>query len=200
MKTVFFDVDTQVDFLYPAGALYVAGAEALLPSLVRLRDWAAVRGIPIISSVDAHAEDDEEFQRWPPHCVVGTAGQRKPPETLLEPCVVIPPVLGKYGVGQARQIIVEKQSLDVFSNPNLRWILDEIGAERCVVYGVVTEYCVRAAALGLLNTGRRVELVTDAVRGLDRRAEKQALEEIVHAGGKLTTVEEVVNENRAGGH
>jgi len=45
-----------------------------------------------------------------------------------------------------------------------------------------------------------VELVTDAVRGLDRRAEKQALEEIVDAGGKLTTVEEVVNENRAGGH
>ena len=41
MNTVFFDVDTQLDFLYPAGALYVPGAETLLPALTRLTNFAA---------------------------------------------------------------------------------------------------------------------------------------------------------------
>lgn len=191
MKTVFFDVDTQMDFLFPAGALYVPGAENLLPALKRLRDCAAAHGIPILSSTDAHEEDDPEFAQWPPHCVRGTAGQQKPPEALLEPRVIVPLAPGDYPVDGARQIIVEKQALDVFTNPNLPALLERLGAERCVVYGVVTEYCVRCAALGLLRTGRRVELVTDAVRSLEPEAERRTLDEIVRAGGRLTSVAEL---------
>ena len=41
MKTVFFDVDTQLDFLYPAGALYVPGAERIVPAIARLNRFAA---------------------------------------------------------------------------------------------------------------------------------------------------------------
>ena len=191
MSTIFFDVDTQLDFLVPAGALYVPGAERLLPALARLRDCASARGILIVSSTDAHEEDDPEFAQWPPHCVRGTAGQRKPPETLLEPRITIPVQPGDYPVGAARQIIVEKQALDVFTNPNLPGLLERLGVERCVVYGVVTEYCVRCAALGLLQRGYRVELVTDAVRSLDAAAEQDTLEDIVGAGGRLTTVAEI---------
>lgn len=191
MKTVFFDIDTQMDFLLPAGALYVPGAETLLPSLARLRDHAASHGIPIVSSTDAHSEDDPEFQQWPPHCVAGTAGQRKPAETLLEPRVLIPSVPGEYGLGDARQIIVEKQALDIFSNPNLPRLLEALGAERAVVYGVVTEYCVRCAAMGLLKTGWQVELVTDAIRSLDPEAERRTLAEFTAAGGRLTALAEL---------
>lgn len=191
MKTAFFDVDTQMDFLFPAGALYVPGAEALLPALARLRDYAASHQIPIISSTDAHREDDAEFTQWPPHCVAGTAGQRKPPETLLEPRLVIPTEPGDYPLNDARQFIIEKQALDVFTNPNLPALLERLGVGRCVVYGVVSEYCVRCAALGLLKTGRQVEVVRDAIRGLEAEAERRALEEIVGAGGRITTVAEV---------
>jgi nicotinamidase/pyrazinamidase len=176
MKTVFFDVDTQNDFMLPAGALYVPGAERVLPAIARLNRWAAEHSIPVVSTADAHAENDPEFGQWPPHCVAGTAGQRKPAETL---------------VGDARQIIVEKQALDCFSNPELPALLDRLGAERCVVYGVVTEYCVRLAALGLLQRGRQVEIVTDAIVGLDPEAAARALAEIRQAGGRSTTVEEV---------
>src|SRR5512132_921386 len=84
MKTVFFDIDTQLDFLYPAGALYVPGAEALVPALVRLNQYAVGKGIPLISTADAHTENDEEFRTWPHHCVAGTAGQAKPAATLHE--------------------------------------------------------------------------------------------------------------------
>ncbi|MGB9605070.1 MAG: cysteine hydrolase family protein [Bryobacteraceae bacterium] len=191
MKTIFFDVDTQVDFLFPAGALYVPGAENLLPALARLRDHAAASGIPVVSSTDAHEEDDPEFIQWPPHCVGGTLGQQKPTETLLDPRVTVSVAPGEYEPGQARQIIVEKQALDVFTNPNLPGLLERLGAERCVVYGVVTEYCVRCAAIGLLRRGYRVELVTDAIQSLDAEAERRTLEEILAAGGRLTTVAEV---------
>lgn len=192
MKTVFFDVDTQLDFLLPAGALYVPGAESLLPVLAKLRDYAAAHGIIIVSSTDAHAEDDPEFAQWPPHCVVGTTGQRKPPETLLEPRVVVPSVPTELVLDEARQIILEKQALDVFTNPNLPGLLDRLGVERCVVYGVVTEYCVRCAALGLLAGGRRVELVREAVRSLDPEAEQRTFAEIVAAGGRLVSLQQIL--------
>ena len=34
--TLFFDIDTQIDFVYPAGALYVPGAEHILPVVAEL--------------------------------------------------------------------------------------------------------------------------------------------------------------------
>jgi nicotinamidase/pyrazinamidase len=85
-------------------------------------------------------------------------------------------------------VILEKQELDCFSNPRLAPLLDERRPERCVVYGVVTEICVRLAAFGLLKTGRRVEIVTDAVQALDENAARKMFDEFKSAGGHLTTV------------
>ncbi len=176
MSTVFFDGDTQLDFLVPSGALYAPGAELVIPAIARLNRWAGEHSIPLISMMDAHAENDPEFADWPPHCVAGTLGQRKPAETLL---------------GSDSQIILTKQAIDSFTNPDLPGLLDRLEAERCVVYGVVTEYCVRCTALGLLQRARRVEVVTDAIVGFDRNAAARTLEEIQRAGGRLTTMDEV---------
>ena len=57
-----------------------------------------------------------------------------------------------------------------------------------MVYGVVTEICVKLAAFGLLKTGQRVELVTDAVRSLNDAASAAMTAEFLAAGGALTTV------------
>jgi len=175
MKTVFVDVDTQIDFLFPAGALYVPGAERLLPVIARLNHFAASQGIPLISTTDAHSEDDPEFRQWPPHCVAGTTGQLKPAETLVG----------------ADQIIVEKQALDVFTNPNFPALLDRLGADRYVVYGVATEHCVRCAVTGLLATGKRVILVTDAIAAVNPVDGARTLDEFTAQGGTLTTVSEI---------
>jgi len=189
--TVFFDVDTQLDFLYPAGALYVPGAESIVPQIVTLNRYAAEHGIPVVSTMDAHTENDPEFRDWPPHCVAGTAGQQKPAATLLEPRAAIPSSLQDFDVKGARQILLEKQSVDCFTNANLPSLLNVLGAERCVVYGVVTEICVKNAALGLLKSGREVALVTDAVRSLDDAKRAQFFEEFAAAGGKLATVQDI---------
>src|SRR5260370_2986065 len=72
MRTVFFDIDTQIDFMYPAGALYVPGAEGIVPAIQQLNQYARAHGIPVISTMDAHTEDDPEFKLWPHHCVAET--------------------------------------------------------------------------------------------------------------------------------
>jgi nicotinamidase/pyrazinamidase len=187
MKTVFLDVDTQIDFLYPAGALYVPGAEKIVPVVARLNQHAAAHGIPVVSTMDAHAENDPEFRDWPPHCVVGTAPQQKPASTLLEPRVVVPAARTTVSLDGARQIIIEKQTTDCFTNANIEQVLRALKAERCVAYGVVTEVCVRNAVMGLLMTGRRVELVTDAIQHLDPAAAERMKEEFTACGGVLTT-------------
>jgi len=191
MKTVFFDVDTQIDFLYPAGALYVPGAETIVDRVGALNRYAAAHGMVVVSDMDAHTEDDPEFKTWPPHCVAGTAGQQKPAATLLEKRIVVPNVPCEVKTEGVEQVLLEKQTLDCFTNVNLPGLLEQLAAERYVVYGVVTEICVKCAAWGLLKTGRRVELVTDAVRSLDQSAAKQMMAEFTAAGGVLTTVAEV---------
>ena len=183
MKTVFLDIDTQIDFVYPAGALYVPGAERVVPVIAELNRRAPL----VISTMDAHSEDDPEFQIYPHHCVVGTTAQQKPSITLRERRAVVPAPL--EGV---QQLILEKQKLDCFTNPHLMPLLSDLQADRYIVYGVVTEICVRFAAFGLLKTGKRVELATDAVKALDEASAKSMFSQFTTAGGHLTTAAEVL--------
>lgn len=191
--TVFFDIDTQMDFMFPTGALYVPGAERILPAVAALNTCAASQGIPLISTTDAHTEDDPEFQRWPPHCILGTVGQLKPTSTLLRDLATIPNEK-LASLPSAPQILMHKIVNDAFGNPNLSALLDQLQPDRCVVYGVVTELCVRCAAFGLLRRGNiRVELVTDAVRSLDEEAAARMFSEFTAAGGILTTASEALH-------
>lgn len=190
MDSVFFDIDTQLDFLYPAGALYVPGAEHIVANIKALNQHAGARGIPLISSLDAHAENDVEFQKWPPHCVVGTTGQLKPAALLLEQRRVVPNVVTEFAL--TGQILLEKQTFDCFTNINLAALLQQANARRYVVYGVVTEICVRLALEGLVKTGQRVELVSDAVCSLDSEKAKRMTAWFTAQGGVLTTVAEVL--------
>jgi len=187
MKTIFVDVDTQIDFLYPAGALYVPGAECLTGTIASLNQFAAKNGIPVLSTVDAHTEDDPEFQTWPPHCVAGTVGQQKPAVTLAGKPVVVPNYGDLPATDGAQQILLEKQTVDCFTNLHLLALLQRLGAERSVVYGVVTEICVKNAIFGLLKIGLKVDLVTDAIRALNSSEAVVMMEDFQRAGGTLTT-------------
>jgi nicotinamidase/pyrazinamidase len=185
MRTVFFDIDTQIDFVYPAGALYVPGAEHILPVVGELNRMAPI----LISTMDAHSEDDPEFQIYPHHCVVGTTGQHKPAITLLDQRAAFRGRQEGPGTQEGiRQWIIEKQKLDCFSSPHLDPLLAQLNADRYVVYGVVTEICVRFAAFGLLKTGKPVEIVTDAVKALDEQEALEMFLEFAAAGGLLTSL------------
>lgn len=188
---IFWDVDTQVDFMLPEGKLYVPGAEAIIPTLARLTHWAARKGVLVVASADAHQPGDEEFRRYPPHCLAGTLGQKKIPETSLAPQFTIRnrvgedlPVPGRY-----LQIVVEKQRFDVFTNPTLESFLSQLGKLEIVLYGVVTEICVSAAGRGFLDRGYRVTVVEDAIRHLDGKQAEAFLDEVHARGGQVVTAE-----------
>ncbi|MBI4466805.1 MAG: cysteine hydrolase [Acidobacteria bacterium] len=191
--TVFWDVDTQVDFLHPDGKLYVPGAERILPNLQRLTAWAHKNRILIVASADAHQKGDEEFKLYPPHCLAGTPGQKKVPETLLWNQAVLPnrPAELPADLETVGQVILEKQKFDVFTNPNTEALLGRLGKDvEIVLYGVVTEICVAAAARGLLERGYRLRLVRDAVHHLEGPKARALFEEVEEGGGRLVTTDE----------
>jgi nicotinamidase/pyrazinamidase len=164
---LYFDIDTQIDFIYPAGALFVPGAEKLLPLIATLNRMAASHGDKVVSTTCAHEEDDPEFKVWPPHCVSGTVGQSKPSTLLLDKRCVIPRQPADLALRDADQIILEKGQLDLFTNPNTEALIQSLAPEECIVYGVVTEYCVMHCAMGLLDRGYKVSLVREGVQSLN---------------------------------
>jgi len=189
----FFDVDTQVDFMLPHGRLYVPGAKGIIPNLVRLMAFARQHDIPLISSADAHTPDDPEFKSWPPHCVIGTLGQRRIPETQFPDAVVVPSRAGAF-TPPARwtgQTIIEKPTYDTADNPNFDAILRSLGPRRSVVFGVATEYCVRADALALRERGFAVDLVVDAIKAIKEEGGRQAIEEMRAVGVRLVKTADV---------
>lgn len=192
---IFWDVDTQRDFMEPQGKLYVPGAETIVPNLERLTAWAQQNRILVVASMDAHQPGDEEFRHYPPHCLAGTRGQEKIPATRLSRQAILPnrPAPLPTQFEDYDQIILEKQHLDVFTNPNCEALLARLGTEgEIVLYGVVTEICVARAARGLLDRGRRLCLVRDAVQHLEEAKGRAALEEVVRRGGRLVSTDELL--------
>ncbi len=197
-KMVFVDVDTQADFMLPTGSLYVPGAEQIIPNLARLLEFARDYDVPVVSSADAHSLSDDEFQQFPPHCVKGTPGQKKLPETLLAQRTVLPnekhlePTAAE--ISRCRQWILEKQKFDLFTNIHAAFLFKKLDAGQYVVFGVATEYCVREAVLGLLQHGRPVTVVEDAIRAIEAGSGQAALQEMQIAGARLLRTQEVLRE------
>lgn len=193
MDRIFFaDIDTQRDFMLPTGTLYVAGAEQLIPKLRRIFKFAGKNQVPILSSVDAHSSDDPEFGQFPAHCVQGTEGQKKLEETLLpHPLIIKNQETDRNLYEDVRkhlQIIVEKQTFDVFSNPVTERLL-KILPSRAIVFGVATEYCVQSACLGLRRNGVQTVVLSDVIRAISPETESEALHSLRQAGVEFTTLD-----------
>ena len=128
---IFWDVDTQADFMLPGGRLYVPGAEKLLANLNRLTDAARHNRVFLVSDACLHTPDDPEFQRFPPHCVRGTPGAAIVPETLAEKYFMIPNRAAAEmpaDLSKLPQVVLEKQTLDVFDNPNTEKVIERLKA------------------------------------------------------------------------
>jgi nicotinamidase/pyrazinamidase len=194
---VFLDVDTQVDFMLPTGALYVPAAESITPNIKKLITFAQENRIPILSTADAHPPDDPSSAQWPPHCVVGTGGQQRIPETRLDSPCIIPNTAGAFAPPHewSGQFIIEKTDYDVSTNPNFENILSALssalGPVRFILFGVATEFCVRAAALALRKHNLPVDVVVDAIKAITEEGGRHAIDEMAGAGVRLVTTAEV---------
>ncbi|PIN81549.1 hypothetical protein COV11_01705 [Candidatus Woesearchaeota archaeon CG10_big_fil_rev_8_21_14_0_10_30_7] len=239
MKTIFYDVDTQNDFMNENGALYVPGAENIKKNLATLTLKAVKESTLILGSVDLHYGTEEyksregELQRhggpFPDHCMANTDGVKKISETnnvhnlahmyiphflpndkktisesSLE--LLIYEFLGKHVykyVGETLvpknnstgAILFAKQSYDVTSNPYFNFVIGLIKPEKAIVYGVATDYCVKAAVEGLLKHNIEVHVVTDAIKGISEENSAKLLLEWKTQGVTLVTTRDVVKNN-----
>lgn len=227
---IFFDVDTQHDFMRRDGALYVPGAEEIHPNLAKLTRYARANKVPVLGSVDRHFGTQEyknregELQRWggpfPDHCMNGTVGQRKTYWTVVRwelntrdddefsffienplktgtsnnvlECAlrIIKETIN--GEAPPTGIYLEKQTYDIFTNPYTEELLKIRGIGEAVIYGVATDYCVKAAVLGMQKRGIQCYVVEDAIKGVAPATTKSALEEMLGAGAKFVRTEDVL--------
>ena len=190
---IFWEVDVQADFMLPGGKLYVPGAEKLLPKIRRLTNAAREGKVFLVSHGCFHTPNDPEFKIFPPHCVKGTAGAELVPEALTEkvarvpndPAAKLPEDLSQY-----QQIILEKQTLDIFESRHAKALLRRLRSHaEFLVFGVVTEYCVSFAAKGLLERGRRVAVVQDAIETLKPEDGIKTIGELEKLGARMTTTD-----------
>jgi nicotinamidase/pyrazinamidase len=193
---IFWEVDTQADFMLPGGKLYVPGAERLLPNIRRLTDAARQGRVFLVSHGCFHDKDDPEFKMFPPHCIKGTPGSAYVPEALTEKVVTIPnePTAAlPRDLKQYQQILLEKQTLDIFESRHVAELIKRFGDDtEFVVFGVVTEYCVRFAAKGLLKRGYRVSVVKDAIETLNPEDGERTVAELQALGATFVTTDQAL--------
>jgi nicotinamidase/pyrazinamidase len=150
--------------------------------------------------VDSHAYDAWEFNTvmtngkagpFPPHCVKGTPGWLKVAGTLPEKSWFVANVKHEVVIPAGTQALYfEKEVYSLFANPVAESVLRKLAAERgqptFTVFGVATDYCVRAACEGLLTLAiGNVELCTDAVAAVVLADGERTLEDLKARGVRL---------------
>jgi nicotinamidase/pyrazinamidase len=196
-KYILWEVDTQVDFMLPGGKLYVPGAEKLLPNIRSLTEEARLNRVFLVSHGCFHVPNDPEFKIFPPHCVKGTAGAEFVPEALTDNVARVPneaAVKLPKDLFAFQQILLEKQTLDIFESCHADELVNRLGsAAEFLVFGVVTEFCVSYAVKGLLQRGRRVAVIQDAIETLRLEDGGNSISELARLGARLTTTEQALS-------
>lgn len=204
---LFWDVDTQIDFMLPEGKLHVEGAEALRPNLERLHQAARRLDLPLLASADDHEpgdaeiSDDPDFETtYPPHCLRGTEGAERIEETRLDdPTVIGHEPLGSDAIealvagDDPVRLLVLKKQFDVFTNPNTEPLVRALDPARIILYGVALDVCNRHAVEGLLSRGwTHIAVVTDAVEAIDKSRKDALLADWGRRGVERMTTTEAI--------
>lgn len=176
-KIIFWNTDTQKDFMNKGGALYVEGAEEIKPNLARLTSIAKEKDIQVINTADWHYEESEEIAdepdwiyTFPEHCMVGTQGADFIDETRPENAVEIDWNKEYHyddlsDAVKAHDIVILKDDFDTFKgNRNVDRLLNLLKPDTFIVYGVTSNICVDKAVRGLLHRKYEVYVVWDSIK------------------------------------
>ncbi len=199
-RTLFIDIDTQYDFLNKKGALYINGSETVVKNAAQLTCYAQKHGILIVSTLDAHAKNDPEFKEFPPHCVKGSKGHKKLKTTLLANHKSLSPKKA-YSIEELKkmaekypQLIIEKSAINVFSNPNLKPLIEVIFPDMIYVYGVATDYCVKEMVEGLVKNHHPLAIVSDAIKAINPSERDSLFARWKEMGVKFVKTSEVLDQ------
>lgn len=186
-RHILVDVDTQKDFFLANGKLCIRNHRRILGRVRRVMAWARSNNIPVISTCEVYPNNGngngESF------CIDGTDGQKKIRYTLLNNHISFPAdgstdlptdLLQRY-----RQVILHKRCMDPFEEPRIERLLSEVRADEFILIGASAEGAVKATALGLLQRGKKVKVVIDALGLHNNREARLALRKMEAKGAKL---------------
>ena len=185
-RQILIDVNTQKDFLLAHGSVCVRNHRRVLVNIRRIVAWARKNNVSVISTCEVYPNHNGASAM--DHCLDGSDGQKKIRYTILDDHADFPAdghsdlpldVLRKH-----RQIILHKRSTDPFSEPRIERLLSEVWADEFILIGASTEGAVEAMALGLLQRGRKVKIVVDAIGSHDIRRARLALRKMEAKGAK----------------
>ena len=203
---IFWDVDTQHDFMDASGKLYVPGSEEIKPQLKRLTDYAHGRQIQIVASSDDHvpghrelSESPDYLESFPEHCMRGTPGAEKIPETALISPMIVEPEAQPHEAFARRlwshdgDVLIRKHWFDVFTNPNTGALLEAWDPTEIVIYGVALDVCDKYAIDGFIERGiPQIHLVLDATRAIHPERTVALVEGWKRQEVRVVTTEDVV--------
>jgi nicotinamidase-related amidase len=153
-------VDMLNDFIHPDGALYCGKrAEEVVPVISRQLEQCRKAGDAVIYLQDSHSADDKEFDKFPPHCVTGTWGNR---------------IIDALEPGHGERVIA-KTRYSGFYGTDLDRVLTQVRPDRVIVVGVCTSICVMDTVGGLVNRDYSVTVPANAVADFDRQAHEFSL-------------------------
>ncbi len=204
-STLFWNVDTQIDFMKSDGKLYVQDAEEIEPTLEKLTRLASKHHIRVVNSCDYHNENSAELSNnpdfiktFPPHCIKDTVGQAFVEATKPDSAAILnwdtSYSLEEINelLSQHRNIVIRKDVFDVFANnPNAENVLKLLAPQQIFVYGVASNVCVDFAVKGLLKRGYNVYVVEDAIKGLPNIP--SPLQDWKTQGASLITSQDILN-------
>jgi nicotinamidase/pyrazinamidase len=186
-------VDVQGDFTtWRKGALAVEGTDAaFIETLRKATEELKQAGHAVFATQDWHPADHISFYTnhpgrkpfdvvdvrnkkqvlWPPHCVQGTKNAELILDDTLFDAVVRKGQDRRYDSYSGFQD-------DGRARTEMDSLLKKRGIQELIVYGIATDYCVKATALDAANAGYKVAVVAGLSRGVSPDTVARALEEM----------------------
>lgn len=197
-RQVLVDINTQKDFLLADGKACIRNHRRVLTHIRRVMAWARVNNIVVISTAEVYP--DNNGNGGIDYCIDGTEGQKKIHYTLLSSRVSFPADgstdLPRDMLRQYRQVILHKRCVDPFEEPRIDRLLSEVRASEFILVGACIEDAVMATALGLLQRGKKVSIVVDAVGSHNKREAKLALRKMEAKGARLIETRKLAGTSR----
>ena len=186
-KQILIDIDTHKDFLLAQGKACIRNHRRVLAHIRRMMAWARSQHVPIISTAEVYPDNNGESAV--DYCIDGTDGQKKIRYTLLNDRVCFAADgntdLPRDMLRRHRQIILHKRCVDPFNEPRIDRLLSEVRASEFILVGTCLEGAVKMTALGLLQRGKKVTIIVDAVGTHNNKDAKLALRKMETKGAKL---------------
>ena len=188
VRTALIVVDVQNDFADPAGSLYVRGGEDIVPPVNAQIDEALAAGALVAYTQDWHPPTTPHFLKdggiWPVHCVAGTWGAELHADLRVDGPIVKKGSGGEDGYSAFSQRDTRSGEVDA---TQLESLLRTAGAERVVIAGLATDYCVVETVLDAERLGHRAAVLASMIRAVDLQPGDgdRAIERMREAGATI---------------